>query len=103
MQFGAYHRGRTFLFAGQQQQQQFLANPDAYCPVFAGLDVVKMLEENQEVEGNRRYGFKYLNAFYLFSSRETMDRFASNPAQYAAGVRQAMLRMDASTNDTIRR
>ena len=103
LEYGAYHRGRTFLFAGLEQQQQFLASPDAYCPVFSGLDVVKMLESNEQIEGSRKYGFKYLNAFYLFSSQESMARFAANPSHYAAGVRQAMTRMDASTSGMIRR
>ena len=101
--FGAYHRGRTFLFAGPEQQRQFLANPDAYSPVFSGLDVVRLLEKNERVEGIRKYGFKYLDAFYLFSSEETMSKFATNPAYYSAGVRQAMLRMDSTTSGTIRR
>ncbi|MBD14427.1 MAG: hypothetical protein CMJ72_04575 [Planctomycetaceae bacterium] len=103
LEYGAYHRGLTFLFAGPEQQQKFLANPDAYCPVFSGLDVVKILEDNQQIEGSRKYGFKYMNAFYLFSSQETMSRFAANPKHYAASVRQAMTRMDTSTKETIRR
>ena len=103
LEYGAYHRGRTFLFAGPEQQKQFLASPDAYCPVFSGLDAVKMLEDNEQIEGSRKYGFKYLNSFYLFSGQESMSRFAANPGHYAAGVRQAMDRMDASTGDTIRR
>ena len=103
LKFGAYHRGRTFLFAGPEQQQQFLANPDAYSPVFSGLDVVKLLESNERVEGSRKFGFKYLEAFYLFSSEETMKQFAQNPAYYSAGVRQAMLRSDSTSTGTIRR
>ncbi len=101
--FGAVHRGRTYLFTGAQQRQQFLANPDAFSPVFSGMDAVKMLEENQMVEGSRKYGYEYRGAFYLFGSKETMQRFASQPDNYAAGVRQAMARMDASTGGTIRR
>jgi len=101
--FGAVHRGRTYLFTGEQQRQQFLANPDAFSPVFSGMDAVKMLEENQMVEGSRKYGYEYRGAFYLFGSKETMQRFASQPDNYAAGVRQAMTRMDASTGGTIRR
>ncbi len=102
-QFGATHRGRTYLFTGEQQRQQFLANPDAFSPVFSGMDAVKLLEENQTVEGSRKYGFEYRGAFYLFSSKDTMDRFASQPDRYAAGVRQAMTRMDASAGGTIHR
>jgi YHS domain-containing protein len=101
-QFGAIHRGRTFLFMGEEQRQQFLANPDAYCPVFSGVDPVQLLDNNQVVEGSRRYGFDYRGAFYLFSSQESMDRFKSQPDLYAAGVRQAMNRMEtAATSGTV--
>lgn len=101
LKFGAIHRGRTFLFVGKEQQQQFLANPDAYCPVFAGKDAVKMLDENLSVEGSRRFGFEYGGAFYLFATAETRDRFEANPDRYAAGVRQAMNRLESA--GTIRR
>jgi protein disulfide-isomerase len=101
--FGAIHRGRTFLFAGEQQQQQFLADPDAYCPVFSGMDPVLLLEGNQVVEGSRRYGFEYRGAFYLFANQDSMNRFKADPDHYAAGVRQAMQRMDAGAGGTVLR
>jgi YHS domain-containing protein/thiol-disulfide isomerase/thioredoxin len=97
-QFGAIHRGRTFLFMGEEQRQQFLANPDTFCPVFSGVDPVLLLDNNQVVEGTRRFGFDYRGAFYLFASQESMNRFKSQPDQYAAGVRQAMNRMEGSTD-----
>ena len=104
LRFGAIHRGRTFLFTGEEQRQQFLANPDAFCPVFSGMDPVMLLDHNQVVEGTRRFGFEYRGAFYLFSNQESMDRFKSQPDQYAAGVRQAMSRMEtASTGGTVLR
>ena len=101
--FGAVHRGRTFLFTGPQQQQQFLANPDAYCPVFSGMDPVMLLDANQVVEGSRRYGFEYRGAFYLFANQDSMNRFKANPDTYAAGVRQAMNRMDSANGGTVLR
>jgi len=97
VQFGAIHRGRTYLFAGDQQRQQFLANPDAYSPVFSGMDPVALLDNKQTIEGSRKFGFEYRGAFYLFSSSETMRQFASQPDRYAVGVRQAMARHDAGT------
>jgi len=102
LKYGAIHRGRTYLFTGETQRQQFLANPDAYSPVFSGIDPVKLLDENQTVEGSRKFGYEYRGAFYLFSSQATMDRFESQPDQYAAGVRQAMTRMDG-LGTTLRR
>lgn len=101
--FGAIHRGRTYLFATDANRQKFLASPDAYSPVFSGNDPVKMLDENEKVAGSRKFGFEYRGAFYLFSSKETMARFASQPDRYSAGVRQAMTRMDSVAGGTIRR
>jgi YHS domain-containing protein/thiol-disulfide isomerase/thioredoxin len=103
--FGAIHRGRTYLFAGDAERQQFLADPDSYSPVFAGLDPVLLLEQRQTVPGTRKYGFKYGNAFYLFSCAETRDKFQASPHTYAAGVRQAMAKVDgaAGVGGTIRR
>ncbi len=101
LKYGAIHRGRTYLFTGETQRQQFLANPDAFSPVFSGMDAVKLLDENKTVEGSRKFGFEYRGAFYLFTSQESMARFASQPDHYAAGVRQAMTRMDGI--DTLRR
>jgi len=103
LKFGAIHRGRTYLFAGEAQRQQFLANPDAYSPVFSGIDPVKLLDENKTVEGQRKFGYEYRGAFYLFSSQESMTRFEGKPDQYAAAVRQAMTRMDGITAGTLRR
>ena len=103
--FGAIHRGRTYLFAGETERQQFLADPDSYSPVFAGLDPVLLLDQRQTVPGTRKYGFKYGNAFYLFSCAETRDKFEASPHTYAAGVRQAMAKVDgvAGVGGTIRR
>jgi len=101
-QFGAVHRGRTYLFAGAAERDQFLADPDAYAPVFAGLDPVLLIDRQQSVEGKRDFGYEYGGLFYLFSSKESMDKFAASPHTYAAGVRQAMSRID-SAGGTVRR
>jgi YHS domain-containing protein len=101
MQFGAVHRGRTYLFTGAEQRDQFMANPDAFSPVFAGLDPVMLIDQQQSVEGSRALGFRYGESFYLFSSEETKQKFAASPHTYAAGVRQAMNRIDSA--GTVRR
>jgi YHS domain-containing protein len=100
-QFGAVHRGRTYLFAGAEQRDQFLANPDGFSPVFGGLDPVLLIDKQQSVEGSRALGFRYGDSFYLFSSEESRQKFAASPHTYAAGVRQAMNRIDSA--GTVRR
>jgi YHS domain-containing protein/thiol-disulfide isomerase/thioredoxin len=102
-QFGAVHRGCTFLFTSDAERKQFLASPDTYSPVFSGLDPVMMLDQNRRVEGSRKYGYEYRGSFYLFHSQETMAHFANDPVRYSAQIRQAMNRSDASAGGTILR
>ncbi|BBO35137.1 thioredoxin family protein [Lacipirellula parvula] len=102
-QFGAVHRGRTYLFAGPQQREQFLAAPDSYSPVFAGKDPVLLLENQVSQDGVRDFGFKYGDEFYLFSSKETMQKFQASPQTYSAGVKQAMSQLNTAGDGVIRR
>lgn len=88
-QWGAQHRGRTYLFAGQNEQQRFMANPDRYAPALSGDDAVLAFEAGQQVPGQRRYGVTYQARIYLFSSLDTRSRFAANPQAYASRVRLA--------------
>ena len=97
VKFGAIHRGRTFLFASPQEQQQFLANPDAYCPALVGIDPVLAIDHQQSVPGTREHSLDYDNQFYLFSSEATLQQFQANPERYASGVRQAMGYCGAAT------
>lgn len=101
-QFGAVHRGRTYLFTGPQQREQFLAAPDSYSPVFAGKDPVLLLDNQVSQDGTREFGFRYGDEFYLFSSKETKAKFEASPQTYAAGVRQAMSQLNP-TDGVIRR
>jgi YHS domain-containing protein len=90
VQFGAVHRGRTYIFAGPQEQQQFLANPDYYAPALSGIDPVLAIDHRQSVPGIREHSLDYDNQFFLFSSEATLEQFTANPQRYTAGVRQAM-------------
>lgn len=85
-QWGARHRGRTYLFAGAEQQQAFLAAPDRYAPALSGDDPVLACDSGKQVAGQRRYGVTYQSRTYLFSSPETRTTFAANPQRYTARV-----------------
>lgn len=97
-QFGAIHRGRTYLFASATEQQKFLADPDAYSPVLSGADAVIFAEQGQLVDGNRNYGVALPNGdrseMYFFATPESRDRFEKNPRQYAVNAHQAMLKSE---------
>lgn len=91
--FGAIHNGRTYLFTSAEQQQKFLANPDAYAPVLSGCDPVLYAERGQLVDGKRAYGLVTPDKhIYLFADETSRSRFEQSPAGYSAAVQQAMAR-----------
>jgi len=85
-QWGVRHRGRTYLFAGPEQQQAFLASPDRYAPALSGDDPVTVVDQGKSLPGRRTYGVTYQSRMYLFSSPETRAQFAANPERYTAPV-----------------
>ena len=95
-QWGARHRGRTYLFAGVEQQKAFLADPDRYAPALAGDDPVLAFDAGKSTPGQRRYGVTYQSRTYLFSSTETRDAFAANPQRYTSGAMVAENRAPAN-------
>jgi len=85
-QWGARHRGRTYLFAGPEQQQAFLADPDRYAPALSGDDPVLAFENSRTEPGRRAYGVSYQARMYLFSSPETRATFTADPDRYTSRV-----------------
>ena len=88
-QWGARHRGRTYLFAGPEQQQAFLADPDRYAPALSGDDPVLALESGRSTPGQRCFGVTYQSRMYLFATPETRTAFSSNPSRYTGRVAMA--------------
>ena len=77
--------GRTYLFAGPEEQQKFLANPDRFSPVMSGDDpVLHTINQGQHVAGSRMYGVSYAVRVYLFTSEQTLQMFQQDPKRYAA-------------------
>lgn len=89
VRYGAVHRGRTYLFVGPEEQQEFLSSPDRYSPVLKGHDPVLALDEHRLVPGERRYGLFCGGRIYLFSSEQSLQKFARNPQRYMAEAVQA--------------
>lgn len=88
--WGAIHRGRTYLFAGPEQQRRFFANPDRYAPVLSGNDVVTAVDQGQTAPGRREHGVFFANKIYLFANEANLEKFSKSPNQYANPVLQAM-------------
>ena len=90
-QWGAIHEGHIYLFAGPQQQQQFLANPELYAPLLGGHDPVRFAETGKLVPGKREYGL-YVDdpgPIALFSDEASLQRFHGNSSHYFNVIRQA--------------
>lgn len=88
--WGAVHRGKVYLFVGQEEQRRFMADPDRYAPVSSGNDVVLAVDVGHAVAGFREYGAKYDGHVYLFASEGTLKKFESNPPYYAQRALQAI-------------
>jgi protein disulfide-isomerase len=81
--WGAVHEGQTYLFAGLEEQQRFLQNPERYAPALAGNDPVVALDEQRTVPGEMDFSAVFDGHLYLFSSRASLARFRVNPQRYA--------------------
>jgi thiol-disulfide isomerase/thioredoxin len=82
--WGAYHQGRTYLFAGPEEQARFLANSnyDRYAPVASGLDIVVAADEHRDVAGKREHGVFFKDHVILFASEASVQKFYANPNYY---------------------
>ncbi len=87
--WGVRHRGRTYLFAGSEEQKAFLANPDRYAPGLSGDDPVLATDLGRKVPGQRQYGVSYRSKVYLFSSPDTKAAFEADPQKYSQRVQVA--------------
>ncbi len=83
VQLGAYHRGRTYLFAGPKQQNRFLADPDRYAAVLSGNDPVLALERGRVTAGCRAQGVLFEDRIYLFVDEASRKQFSAKPKHYA--------------------
>jgi YHS domain-containing protein len=91
-QWGAVHRGRTYLFTSQAQQQKFLSDPDRYSPILSGIDPTQFIDSGAVADGKRNHGMWFRGKMYLFSSEESLQRFQGSPEYYAQRSREVMMR-----------
>ncbi len=87
---GMTHRGRTYLFTGEEERRRFYADPDRYAPVVSGNDVVLATEQGQAVPGLREHGVFFGGRVYLFSSEDSLKKFSQNPKVYSNQALEAM-------------
>jgi protein disulfide-isomerase len=92
VKWGAHHRGRTYLFAGPEQQKRFMASFDKYAPALSGFDAVKYVEQGVLVDGKRAHGVFYKNQIFLFADETALRQFWTAPERYASNVRAEQAR-----------
>ncbi|MGW8257398.1 MAG: thioredoxin family protein [Thermoguttaceae bacterium] len=96
--WGAIHRGRTYLFAGAEEQKRFFTDPDRYAPVLSGNDVVLTVDKGQNVPGLRQHGVKYNNHVFLFANENSLAQFSKNSATSAYYANKALQSIQASNH-----
>ena len=87
--YGAFHRGRTYLFASPEEQATFLDREgyDKYAPALSGYDAVKYAEQGALVDGKRVHGVFYRGQVFLFADEVTLQQFWTAPERFATTVR----------------
>jgi YHS domain-containing protein len=82
----AFHGKRLFLFPGDAQQQEFVANADKYANVdlaFGGNCAVCLVDLKKEAPGKPEIAVVHDGLRYLFPSDKQRREFLANPGKYA--------------------
>ncbi|RMF40320.1 MAG: hypothetical protein D6753_11925 [Planctomycetota bacterium] len=85
--YAAIHKGRLYLFPGEEQKQMFLKNPAKYANAdlaLGGNCPVCRVEMKQENPGKPQYTVFFKNMRYQFPNVEHRDMFLKNPAKYVS-------------------
>ena len=77
-------QGVTYQFAGPRELQEFLEEPQRYAPACGGNDIVRLVDEQLQSPGNRKFGLSYERKMFFFDSEKTLATFQANPAKYVA-------------------
>jgi YHS domain-containing protein len=79
----ADHDGRRYLFAGEQERQDFLALPTKYVPALGGDCVVSLKDSGKRVEGSLYQAVIHRGRHYLFAGPREKAAFKRDPDAYA--------------------
>lgn len=78
----AKFEGRTYFFSSAGSRTVFLRSPKKYAPAKMGLDVVRMAEGGESVEGSLEHAAWYKDRLYFFTSATTLRIFVKSPQKY---------------------
>jgi protein disulfide-isomerase len=88
--YGVIHRGRTYLFSGPAEANQFYANPDHYAPVLSGNDIVLAVDHGLTVPGTREVGARYGDHIFLFAGEASYEKFSQDPDKYTTAIERLL-------------
>ena len=88
-EFTATYDSHTYQFCSAEAKAEFEKNPAAYVPVSQGLDVVALNKSNEKKEGLLDNAVWYKDRLYLFSSRESLREFFTEPTKYCQDEKPA--------------
>lgn len=86
VQHAAFSGGRLYLFPGEKQQQEFLANHEKYVNTdlaLGGKCAVCRVEMGEEIAGKSEFAEYYQGRRYLFPGPKQQQMFRANPDRYA--------------------
>lgn len=85
IRYAAIHEGRLFLFASDEAQQMFLAEPARYAKAdlaYGGYCVVCQVGMGKAVPGKPEIAVVHKGLRYLFASEDQRRQFLANPSRY---------------------
>lgn len=92
IRYGAFHGGRVYFFASQEQKQMFMSDPGAYANAdlaLGGECPVCRVEMRQRTPGQPDVSLVYDGLRYRFGSQEHRKMFQDNPEKYRAAPQAA--------------
>ncbi len=99
-QFKVYYRNSCYHCVSQEAYNKFINKPEFYALASDGMDVVLLMENNQRIHGSRRYGIRYDNFNFVFTSEENLQKFRQKPDYYKAIAEKSIAQKE---DDVIRR
>jgi len=82
-EFVATHKARTYHFSSAAAKAAFDEHPEKYAPAGAGLDVVRLANHGDRVDGSLDYAVWFQDRLYLFSTADSLRTFTITPTDYA--------------------
>jgi len=81
--FTATYKSKTYHFSSAIAKAAFEKHPQKYAPAGAGLDVVRLANRGDRVDGSLDYAVWFQDRLYLFSTADSLRTFTITPADYA--------------------